>query len=182
MRSIEENIMWKALISIQKNALVILSAAVTLIVGGACILRMFGSNFVGFEEILIIAVFWLYMIGSSFGTYQKSQITADILEVMMPDCLVKRTIRLIRHILTFVLCCVFTYWGLMLAIWTFQMDTRTPAYRLPVVYGQLSIFVGLLISSFYNFVFLFEDFKIYIKALKNKSSANPESSPKGGDN
>ena len=96
MKNRENNILWKGLAGVQRLIIMVSLAAVTLIISGACILRVFGINFVGFEELATIAVFWLYMIGSSHGSYEKSQITADIMEVMLPDSLGKNIMRLVK--------------------------------------------------------------------------------------
>ena len=87
MKNRENNILWKGLVGAQRLIIMVSLAAVTLIIAGACILRVFGINFVGFEELATIAVFWLYMIGSSHGSYEQSQITADIMEVLLPESL-----------------------------------------------------------------------------------------------
>ena len=163
MKNRENNIFWKGLVRVQRTLIIITATAVALVIAGACILRAFDINFIGFEEITIMVVFWLYMVGCAHGTYEKSQITADILEVMLPETAFKKILRLIRVILTFVLCVVLTYWGLSLAITTAGLDTRTPVFRIPVVIGQSSIFVGLLISSFYNFIYMLDEIKAFIK-------------------
>ena len=77
MKNRENNILWKSLVTAQRVIIMVSLAAVTLIIAGACILRVFGINFVGFEELATVAVFWLYMIGSSHGSYEQSQITAE---------------------------------------------------------------------------------------------------------
>ncbi|MBQ5646930.1 MAG: hypothetical protein IIV07_07685 [Treponema sp.] len=59
MKDRENNILWKGLASAQRAVIMVSLAAVTLIIAGACILRVFGINFVGFEELATIAVFWL---------------------------------------------------------------------------------------------------------------------------
>ncbi|WP_352400813.1 TRAP transporter small permease subunit [Anaerotignum sp.] len=173
MKNREDNILWKALLAAQRAIILVTAVGVTAIVGGACILRAFGINFIGFEEILIIVVFWLYMTGCSYGTFEKSQITADILEVMLPETLFKKITKLARYALTFLLCIVFTYWGFMLAMWTIQMDTRTPVFRIPVATGQISIFIGLLISSFYNLVYFIDEIKLFCREMREGKKGSP---------
>lgn len=182
MKNRDENVFWKALIAAQRAIILVTAVGVTVIVGGACILRAFGINFIGFEEILIIVVFWLYMTGCAYGTCEKSQITADILEVMLPETVFKKITRLARYTLAFILCIVFTYWGFMLVVWTIQMDTRTPVFRVPVVIGQISIFIGLLVSSFYNFVYLVDEAKVFIKDMREGKKGTPTLTEDEGGN
>jgi len=170
MKRIENFGFWKAIVSAERLIICLSAIGATLIVGGACILRVFNINFAGFEELLILVVMWLYFVGCAYGTYEKSQITADIVEIMMKECFVKEVVRLIRSIVTFVLGVIFMFWAYMLVSWTFEMDTRTPAYRIPVVVGQASVLVGLILVTFYNAVHLYDDVKTFISRglRKNK--------------
>lgn len=158
----ENNILWKILVSAQRVIIMVSLAAVTLIISGACILRIFGINFTGFEELATIAVFWLYMIGSSHGSYEKSQITADILEVLLPDSKGKEIMVLIKWIAVFVLGCIFAYWAWGLVAWSMQTMSVTSYFRIPIVTGQISIFIGLVISCFYNLVYLIDEILMFI--------------------
>lgn len=174
MKRREDNILWKTLANIQRTVIIIAGAATTIIVAGASILRVFNINFIGFEEILVMVAFWLYMIGCSYGSYEKSQITADILAVMMPEGLAKSILTLTRNIITLVLGIIFLYWGLTLVMWTIEMDTRTPVWRIPVTLGQGSIFIGLSLVTFYNIVYLYDEVKIFILTyLKKPTSKSP---------
>ncbi len=148
--------------------MVITGIACMVIVSLAMLLRwLFNIDLVGYEEILAMFAFWLYMIGSSYGSYEKSQIAADILDVYLKPGRVKASINLLKDTLTFVLCLVFNYWALQFALWGIQMGTKTPVWRLPMVIGQGSIFVGLTIMSFYNLVYLYDQIKITRETFRN---------------
>lgn len=159
MSNREDNKLWMGLVKAQRAVIIVTAVIVTLIIAGACILRVFNINFIGFEELALLVVFWLYMIGCSHGSFEQSQITADILEQMLPASKGKRVLRLVRYILTFVLSAIFLCWAFDLVLWTAQADTRTSVFRIPVVVGQSSIFIGLLISTFYNLVYLVDEAK-----------------------
>jgi len=157
------------LASIERFVIIITAIGTTLIVSGACILRWFHVNFNGFEEILILVAFWLYMIGCAYGTYEKSQITADIVEVMMKECFAKDLIRLVRHMLTFVLGAIMMYWAFHLLVWTIEMNTRTPVYRIPIAVGQSSMLLGLVLLTFYNAAYLYDNVKVFVKKYVTKT-------------
>ncbi|MCL1809337.1 MAG: TRAP transporter small permease subunit [Clostridiales bacterium] len=167
----EDNAFWRALASVERFVIILTAIGTTLIVSGACILRWFNINFNGFEEILIIVAFWLYMIGCAYGTYEKSQITADIVEVMMKECFAKELIRLVRYTLTFVLGAIMMYWALHLLLWTIEMDTRTPVYRVPTAVGQSSMLLGLVLLTFYNAVYLYDNIKEFVSRHVAKTEA-----------
>jgi hypothetical protein len=48
------------------------------------------------------------------------------------------------------------------------MNTRTPVWRLPMVIGQGSIFVGLTLMSFYNIVYFYDDIKAAVPVFKKQ--------------
>lgn len=159
---IENTIFWRGLAKVLKIGLIITSSLVTLIVFASVIARELNMNFLGYEEILIIVAFWLYMIGAAYGSYERSHITADIIVVTMKECLLKSVLGLIRNILTFVLGVIFLLWALQLVEWTVIMETKTPVWRIPLTVGQSSILFGLIIASFYHLVYLYNEIKGFV--------------------
>lgn len=162
MKDRTKNPAWNLLLKVQRFILVVTCAALTLIISGACILRFFGINFVGFEELATLVAFWLYMIGCGHGSYEKSQITADIVELLLPESRGKELMRVIKWILTFILGVIFAFWAFQLLMWSLQTNSRTPAFRFPNAWIQSSILVGLVISSFYNLVYLKDEILIFL--------------------
>jgi TRAP-type C4-dicarboxylate transport system permease small subunit len=154
----ENHLIWKALIVIQKAGIVIMGAGTALIVAGACILRFFNINFSGFEELLVMVAFWLYMVGCAHGSLEKSQITADILAVVGKG-LFKDVLALVRAVLTAVLCVIFFVWTVQLLLWAMEIDTRTPVYRIPMALGYGSMVFGMGLSAFYYIVYMFDDIR-----------------------
>jgi TRAP-type C4-dicarboxylate transport system permease small subunit len=147
--------------------MIITGLMVVFIVAGAMILRFFFNvDLVGYEEILAFFALWLYMIGSAYGSYEKSQITADILTIMMQESRLKSSITLLAHFLTLVLGFVFMVWAYQFAAWSFSMNMETPVWRLPTIIGEGSVFIGLLLVSFYNTVYFIDECKLFIKEFK----------------
>ncbi|MDD2216071.1 MAG: TRAP transporter small permease, partial [Eubacteriales bacterium] len=171
MSRLENTAFWNGLAKVLRFVMIITSVLVTLIVFGSVILRELNLNFLGYEEILIIVAFWLYMIGAAYGSYEKSHITADIIVVMMPESMIKSLFALIRNTLTVVLGIIFLIWAYELVQWTIEMNTRTPVWRIPVTVGQSSILVGLFISSFYHLVYLYDEAKKFVEKYIKKTIA-----------
>ncbi len=164
----EDNILWKSLLVFMRIIMSITGVMVVFIVAGAMILRyFFNIDLVGYEEILAFFALWLYMIGSAYGSYEKSQITADILTIMMPDGRAKSSIKLFAHFCTLVLGIVFMVWAYNFAAWSFGMHMKTPVWRLPTLIGEGSVFIGLLLVSFYNSVYFYDEVKSFIQVFKN---------------
>lgn len=165
----EDNVFWKWLIIVQKVVMVITGISVMCIVSSAMLLRwLFNSDFKGYEEILVMFAFWLYMIGASFGSYKKNQITADIMDIYLKEGRLKSVIHLVRAFLTLILSSIFTFWAYEFVMWSTQMNTRTPVWRLPMVWGHYSLLVGLILVSFYNIVYFYDEIRLTITRFKNK--------------
>jgi TRAP-type C4-dicarboxylate transport system permease small subunit len=143
--------------------MIITGVATVLLVFVPLVLREIGIPFVAYEEFLLIFAFWMYMMGSSYGSYEKSQITADILSQFLKGK-PKTALLLINRVGTFILCAIFTYWGLVLVQWTHSTGALTSVYKIPVILGQVSIFISLFLSSIYNFVYMVEDIKNVMNA------------------
>lgn len=170
MNRLEKSFFWKALEKFLKFGLIVSSSLVTIITFAAVITRELNINFLGYEEILIICAFWLYMLGAAYGSFEKSHITADIIVVMMPDNFTKALIAILRNTLTLVLGFVFLLWALELFQWTVEMQTKTPVWRIPVTVAQSSLLFGLVIIAFYNVVYLYDEIKVFIdKFIKGKN-------------
>jgi len=169
---------WKVLIAIQEWLLMILGVGVVLIVASTSILSSFlNINFPGNEELLIIVVFYLYMIGCAYGAYEKSHITAEIIDVIVKDGIFKETVYVIRWILTFILGVVFMIWAISLVQWSLENELKTLVFRLPIALGQASIVIGLALTNFYNFIHMYEAIKAYIIRRRNPKTAVKSGSP-----
>lgn len=162
MNKLENTRFWRMLEKILRFGLVVSASAVTLITFGSVIMRELNLNFLGYEEILIIFAFWLYMIGTAYGSFEKSHITADIIVVMMPESFAKDIVQLLRNILTVVLGIIFLMWAYQLVQWTVIMDNRTPVWRIPMTVSQASMLFGLFIASFYHLVYLYNEIRNFI--------------------
>lgn len=177
LERLKNTLFWRLLVSIQEWMLIFLGIATTAIVAATCILSSFlNINFPGNEELLIIVVFYLYMIGCAYGAYEKSHITAEIMDVVLKDGIVKETLKLIRWVLTLALGIVFMFWALALVQWSIENGLKTLVFRLPIALGQASILIGLLLTNFYNFVHTYEFAKSYISNRRKKGGepGNPE--------
>ena len=176
MNKLEKTVFWKALYKFLRFGLVVSACLVTLITFAAVIARAMNVNSLGYEEILIICAFWLYMLGAAYGSYENSHITADIIVVMMPEGLKKSLIALLRNILTLVLGVIFLLWALQLFQWTVEMQSKTPVWRIPVTVAQSSLLFGLSIVTFYNIVYLYDETKLFIGRYITKKIAVDSSS------
>lgn len=176
MNRLKQTFFWRALEKFLKIGLIVSAILVTSITFAAVITRALNINFLGYEEILIICAFWLYMIGAAYGSFEKSHITADILVVMMPDNYAKAIISILRNLLTLVLGVIFLLWAYQLFQWTIELQQKTPVWRIPVTVAQSSLLFGLGVITFYNIVYLYDEIKAFVmKFIKKNATLNNSS-------
>lgn len=164
------------LIKLLRIGLIVSNVLVTITVFAAVIARALNFNLLAYEEVLTIFVFWLYMLGSAYGNYEKSHIKADILVVMMRESLKKEVISILRDTLSVILGFVFFLWSLQLALWNLELGQQTPVWGLPILIAQSSLVFGLGVGSLYNITYLYDNVKeFYLKRIKkidNKEKNN----------
>jgi TRAP-type C4-dicarboxylate transport system permease small subunit len=166
---IEQTAFWRGLVKFQKVFLIVFGLAVVIVLAVECLGRPVKFNFKGYEELLVIVVFWLYMFGCAYGSSEESHISADILDATMKDGVVKSVISLVKYFLTLVLGTVMLYWAIRLVQWSFSTQTVTTVYRIPTTIGQASMVVGLTISTFYNAVYMIREVKRFIAGRKTQA-------------
>lgn len=175
MNKLEKTIFWRVLAKIQEYILIILGVIVAGIVAIETIGRFVGFNFSGYEELLVISVFWLYMFGCAYGSYENSQIRADILETLMKEGTAKDVLVTIKLILTLILGAIMLVWAIQLVQWSTEQQTMTTVYRLPMTIGHSSMVVGLSLTTFYNLIYCYDGIKkfylTHIKKVKGEVTA-----------
>lgn len=178
---LERTAFWNGLVKFLRGGLIVASILVTLITFAAVITRALNINFLGYEEILIICAFWLYMLGTAYGSYEDSHIKADVIVVMMPDGRTKQLLALIRNVFSLILGLIFLGWAFQLFQWTIIMGNKTPVWRIPMTVSQSSLLFGLVVASFYHAVYIYDEFKTYIiKYVKKTIPADGPSDDRKG--
>ena len=103
------------------------------------------------EEIEIFFGVWFYFMGAAYSSYRGSQITADILQVMLKSKRSRKIARVTATCITFLVAIVFTYWCTDLI--TFAMDTRpvTAVWKIPYIAEYVAVYAGFALMTIYAF-------------------------------
>src|SRR5699024_5984200 len=81
---------WHLLLHAQRTILIVCSLLLVIGLGATVVMRyILKIDLFGLEELLVIPAFWLYFIGASFGTYEKSHISAELVSVYVKNEKVK---------------------------------------------------------------------------------------------
>ena len=164
---LEQSSFYAGLVKLLRMGLIISNILVTVITFAAVIARSLNVNLLGYEEVLIICAFWLYMIGSAYGSFEESHIKADIIVIMMKEGFSKDLLALLRNTLSVIIGIIFLLWALQLFQWNIANGQQTPVWRIPVTVAQSSLLFGLTVGTFYHLVHLYNEMKrFYYKWIK----------------
>jgi TRAP-type C4-dicarboxylate transport system permease small subunit len=155
---------WKFLENTQKLIMVLSCVFIVIAICGIVTMRyIFEIDLYGIEEIIMMVSFWLYFLGSSMGSCEKSQISADILSTYIKNDKAKRLMGLVTATITTGICMLVTVWAFNFIQWSMKMNPKTPVFRFPVLIPQSAILAGFCLMSFYHLFHLVNDARIHVK-------------------
>ncbi len=158
-----------------KTIVVVCAVVSTLMMFVYVLMRyLFGINFKGFEEIILIFVFWMYYMGAAYGSYENSHIVADITDSFVKKEHVKKIIGLIVDVIKVGVMCFLVYLAVDFVSWSVKMGSHTPVYKLPSVITQGSLLVGFILILIFDITYLVYDFKCFFSKSKTVDEADPE--------
>jgi TRAP-type C4-dicarboxylate transport system permease small subunit len=153
----KRNLFDKIMVGAFSVILVVNSLLMTLLITGAAVCRyVLKINFIGYDEIAVLIAFWLYFMGSAYGAYNNSHVTADIVNAYFPDNFARRVLQVLRWLVTCVACGLFVYYGFdyfkfsfagPLGNYTFKPTSMI--WRIPIWTSHAGIFAGLIFMEIY---------------------------------
>ena len=139
-------------------SLLVLAMLLELIVRFFFKQSIFGlSDFIGFSSV------WLYAIGASFASYERSHIKAEFINVFVKSNHIRNIARFLSAVISALMSAVFTKWSFDLCAYSVSIGEVTQAYPVPKVIFQSSFFFGgilMVIYFIWEAVDCFSDFKM----------------------
>ena len=126
------------------------------------------------EEIILYSVFWFYLAGAAYATYDRSHIKGGIIQIFIknrPKVLV--CFQAGAALLCLGLSGLLTVWGYNNFIWNLEANSRSTQLFLPLAYAQLSLPVGFILMA----VYFLAEFIVSVRGLLRGVPVNsaPES-------
>jgi TRAP-type C4-dicarboxylate transport system permease small subunit len=129
----------------------ILSIAVTILMVIEIAARfLFEHAFRGLPEIYLLLVMWLYMLGASLASANRSHLRIGILDQLFKSARIKRFYDLLLAVISFVIMLFFIRWSWGLVDWGIKRPQTTPILYLPWLSSMLSIFVASILVTGYG--------------------------------
>ena len=103
----------------------------------------------GLDEITGHTAVWLYMMGAAYGSFDRSQIKAEMAHLVVKN---ERILNLVRAFATLIGVVVAGYmisWSYEYIQWSLKKHEMTPTLQLPTVIFQVSILIGAVLMVYF---------------------------------
>lgn len=111
-----------------------------------------GRGFFAMEDFIGYTAVWLYFVGAAHATNERTQIKADIINMVFKS---ERTLSIIRAVVaafSVVIAALMTKWSYAFVVWSVNQHETTPVYGVPFVYFQSAFLVGSGLMALYFFL------------------------------
>ena len=163
-------LIWVVLLKVQRIVMLLTICISSGAIMAEVLMRyIFKTSLIGIEELAAYIAFWLYFIGSAYGTYERSHIKAELTHMLIKNqrhyAISRATTSFISVVLSgyaVVLAWRYSEWGIR------RMEQSSATFlgsTYPVVYFQFSLLVGFTLMCFY---FLVEFIQWLTPILKNE--------------
>jgi len=122
--------------------------AVMLVVGIVS-RSLFNSPVFGLEELILVSVMWLYMLGAVLASRERTHLSADFIQTFIKNQTIVKGCHLIASLISLVMAVMFVCWSYDLAEWAIKKGQSTPVFGLPWYLSQSSLFVAAVLLVFY---------------------------------
>jgi len=128
---------------------------------------VFQISISGLDELAGHTAVWLYLIGSAYGTYDRSQIKADMLHLFIKNPRVIDYMRVITSSISVVVCGYFAVWSFQYAQWSITKHEATPTLQIPTVLFQISFLIGAVLMVIYFVAEMIDQIRLLLRGHVN---------------
>lgn len=133
------------------------TVVLTLVICAAAFFRyILNGDLTGYEEWVKIFAFWLYFSAAVIGAYNRTHVSADLVQAYVPNGRLKDVLVVVKDLITVGVCLLFTWYGYEFFMFGFMgpLGTgiaipKTSVWRISLWIGYLSVFLGLIFMTYY---------------------------------
>lgn len=158
----------------KKTAATILGLAVACLMVVEVITRyVLGEPWFGLEEITLICVMWLYMVGASMACRERSHLRAEVIQVLVKNRVVLSALTILSTLISLIMAVCIVQWSFELVSWGVEKAQGTPVFGIPWVVSQSSLLAGGIFFVIYFLRDLIHDVRAF-NALCGSSTQEPD--------
>ena len=133
------------------------TALLTIIICAAAFFRyILNGDLTGYEEWVKIFAFWLYFAAAAIGAYNRTHVSADLVQAYVPNGKLKDFLVFLKNLITVGVSLLFTWYGYEFFMFGFMgpLGTgialpTTNVWRICLWVGYLPVFLGLIFMTYY---------------------------------
>lgn len=134
-----------------------MSLVLTILIAIATILRYaLQWDLYGYEEWVKLFAFWLYFSGAALGAFNRTHVSADLVQSYIPTGVLKSFLVFLKNLVTVSVSGLFVWYGFEFFWFGFRgpLGTgvalpMTTAWRIPFWTSYLAVFLGLIFMFLY---------------------------------
>lgn len=150
-------LLWKVLKILQETIIVIAASATCLLFVAEVVARyILKTDFLGYDELVLQSVVWLYFIGGGYAMYKKEHINAEMLPLIFKGRRLQIA-RLVAIWATFIIAVILVIWGVEFVVYTLERPSYTTVLGIPKVCAQASLVIGYMLVALYSLLYSIED-------------------------
>lgn len=148
----------KGLIAAQRWIMFLCCACVIIGLFAQVILRyVFETTVLGLSELILIPTLWMYFIGASYASAQRTHISADVLQAYIRNERVKGVIRTIVAVISLAIGLILCWWAFLYVEHGLARPKSTSVFEIPLITVQVAVLVGFVLMTFYTAVNLYSE-------------------------
>jgi len=160
------NLLTKWVAPVQRAILFLLMLSVTVLVFTQVILRyVLQKPLMGIEELLIFPAIWLYLLGGAQASLDHSHISCGILTLYIKKDRSKVIFDISKNSVSLLIAVWLCRWAYWFFAYSFKTVRTSPILSIPLILGESSIFICLLLMIIYTVAELIEDIQ-KLKTIK----------------
>lgn len=169
MKRLSESGLVRGIGAIQDKVLLVLLIAIPFLITFQVLLRyVFQAPLMGIEEMLLFPAVWLYFLGGSAASKERSHIDCGVLVLYIKKEKSLALFKLVRIVVSFLI----GLWAMYYAWWFFMYSLTkwklSDLLYIPMFLGESAVFIGLLLMVFFTFVELLDRVAEYREILARK--------------
>ena len=143
---------------IVKPLVIGLSLVVALgLVFGIVMRSGFKSPMLGLEEIVLLSVMWVYMLGAALASRERSHLRADFASVYIKSLRNRQLVQVLASSISLIVVIAFVIWSYSLFEWALLKQQATPVFKIPMYVSQSAMFIASVLILFYTLRDLLND-------------------------
>lgn len=110
---------------------------------------------IGYDEVIIVMVIWLYFIGNSVSTHEENHIDADVLGLFLKKEVSREVKNIIIDIIEAAMLVALTIYSAKAFLWNISKGSTSITLKIPMAVSYLPLVIGFGMSFVYTLVFLY---------------------------